>query len=730
MFTQSHAATVENRSGRLLPRLRRLAAGAVLLALCLPLATLARAQSGDGGSEGGLFFKTSTPGQYYEAPLLRTDVRLGVAGTIIRATVRQHFINPSNAWMEGVYVFPLPEQSAVDRLVMEIGDRRVVGEIKGRVEAKQIYEQAAAAGQHASLVESERPNIFTTSVANIGPGEQVVVEIQYQDRVYIDAGVYSLRFPMVVGPRYIPGGGVSMVADRPTEGTTSVPDSTRITPPVLQPGQGKINPIVLEIALAPGFAVERVTSPYHPIITKEGEDGSKTITLAEGDVPADRDFVLEWTPAPTNAPAASLFAEQRGDDVYLFAMLTPAGGDQSHKRRLPRDVVFVIDTSGSMGGTSIGQARKALSMALDRLGTEDRFNVIQFNSVTDALYESLQPWNAATLRQAQAYVAALDATGGTEMRPALQLALDGETPAGRLKQVVILTDAAVGNEAELFDDIAGRLGEARLFTIGIGTAPNSYFMRKAAELGRGSFTHIGDVGEVSQRMTELLRKLEQPALTDIAVRWPDGLAPELYPATVPDLYAGLPVTFSARLPGTTLDAIAGQLAIEGRDGDRVWRHGIGLDRARAASGVAAVWARDKLFAIEDGQWRGADVAQLRRAATAHALAYELVSSYTSLVAVDTQVVRPQGERLASAPIPTNLPQGWDYGKVFGEGGLPAPDAIMQPISFTGSPMDGLRLPQTATPAQLQMLLGIALILVATALFFAGRFTTSTRRTQS
>lgn len=713
MFTLNQPVTVDSRGGTLLSRFGRVI-GAALLACGLLPATV-HAQAGEDTPKGGLFFKTCTPGQYYEAPLLRTDVKLDVAGTIIRATVRQSFINPSNAWMEGVYVFPLPEQSAVDRLVMEIGERRVVGEIKERVEAKQIYEAAAAAGQHASLVESERPNIFTTSVANIGPGQQVVVEIQYQDRVQIDAGVYSLRFPMVVGPRYIPAGAVSMVADRPGGGTASVPDAARITPPVLQPGQGKINPVALKISLTPGFAVDQVTSPYHAVITKDGDDGSKTVTLAEGDVPADRDFVLEWTPAPTTAPAASLFGEQRGDDVYLLAMLTPAAGDQSQKPRLPRDVVFVIDTSGSMGGTSIGQAKKALSMALDRLGTEDRFNVIQFNSVTDALYDGLQPWNAATLRESQAYVAALQATGGTEMRPALQLALGGETPAGRLKQVVFLTDAAVGNEAELFDDIAKRLGDARLFTIGIGTAPNSYFMRKAAELGRGSFTHISDIGEVSERMTELLRKLEQPAVTDIAVRWPDGVKAEMYPATVPDIYAGLPVTFSARLPHAKLEALAGQLAIEGRDGDKLWRHGIDLGLARPGAGVAAVWARDKLFAIEDSQWRGADPAAMRKAATAHALAYELVSSYTSLVAIDKAVVRPQGDGMASAQVPTNLPQGWDYRKVFGsagEGALPAPDAIMQPINFSGTPMDGMRLPQTATPAQLRMLIGGLLIGVA------------------
>lgn len=731
-------------SGRAFSRIRGAAAVILASLISLLLATSAvHAQSGEAAPNGGLFFKSDKAGAFYEAPILRTEVKLAVAGTIVRATVRQHFANPSSAWLEGVYVFPLPEQSAVDHLVMEIGARRVVGQIKPREEAKKAYEQAAAAGQRASLVESERPNIFTTSVANIGPGEKVVVEIQYQDRVDIDAGTYSLRFPMVVGPRYIPAGAVRLVAERPNDSensgdensiggnsgggwaddTARVPDASRITPPVLHPREGKINPVTLSVDFAPGFPVARVTSLYHPVVVTDADTdtdihGAKTITLAEGDVPADRDFVLEWMPKPSLTPATSLFAEQRGDDVYLFATLTPPTAEQEAPH-LPRDVVFVIDTSGSMGGTSIGQAKAGLLLALERLTPADRFNVIQFNSRTDSLYGELKPWTGETLRQARAYVDRLNADGGTNIRPALRQALDGETPPGRLKQVIFLTDAAVGNEAELFDDIARRLGDARLFTIGIGTAPNSYFMRKAAELGRGTFTYIGDITEVGERMTELLRKLEQPALTDIAVRWPDGLpaSVEMYPATVPDLYAGVPVTFSARLAGTKLDQLSGELAIEGLDGDGAWRNGIDIGQARVADGVAAVWARAKLSAIEDGQWRGGDPASVREAATAHALAYDLVSSYTSLVAIDEDVVRPREEPLASTQVPTNLPHGWVHEKVFGptgDGGatLPAPDQMMRKINFSGTPLDGLSLPKTATPAMVHLLVGLSL-LVAT-----------------
>jgi Ca-activated chloride channel family protein len=690
-------------------------------------------RAADGAPEGGLFFKTNKPGVYYEAPLVRSDVEIAVAGTILRATVRQDFINPSDAWLEGVYVFPLPERSAVDRLTMEVGGRRIVGEIKERAEAQRIYDTAAAAGRQASLVSQQRPNIFTSAVANIGPGEKIAVEIQYQDSVAVEDGIYSLRFPMVVAPRYIPGGamltasaggeeadatasaapGGGWAADRP-----SVPDASRITPPVLAPDQGKINPVTLTVDLNPGFALDRVISLYHPIVKTEAGDGRLAIALARSDVPADRDFVLEWFPAAADAPAAAIFAEERNGDLYLSAVIAPAPAAATD-RAPPRDVTFVIDTSGSMGGPSIVQAKSALSLALDRLTPDDRFNVIQFNSVTNALFADVTPWNAETLAAAQAYVGGLEANGGTEMRPALRMALAGAAQAGRLKQVVFLTDAAIGNEAELFDDIAGRLGEARLFTIGIGAAPNSYFMRKAAELGRGSFTYIGAVGETGAKMGELLRKLERPALTGLGVAWPEALRPsvEMYPATLPDLYRGQPVTFSARLPGTTLERLAGNLALAGQEGGGNWTAGIDLGRAQAGSGIAAVWARAKLDAIEDRQWRGADLAVLRKEATAHALAYELVSAYTSLVAVAEPIVRPPGTTPKTVQVPTNLPEGWNYEKVFGPtgeagGAGKAPGALMREIDFTGTPLDVLSLPQTATPAMLNLLIGAALLAAA------------------
>jgi Ca-activated chloride channel family protein len=317
------------------------------------------------------------------------------------------------------------------------------------------------------------------------------------------------------------------------------------------------------------------------------------------------------------------------------------------------------------------------------------------------------------------------------MKPALQMALGGDVSPGRLHQVVFLTDGAVGNEAELFEDIHARLGDTRLFTIGIGSAPNSWFMRKAAEVGRGSFTYIGDIAEVAERTGELLRKLGEPVLTDIALGWPAaaGDTVQVLPAPVPDLYRGEPVTFTARLPGVTQAALGGTLSLDGRLAGGTWHEAVDLSATRPASGIASLWARDKLGDIEDGLWRGGDADSIHKEATALALNYGLVSTYTSLVAVDRTIVRPDTAPLHHQPVATNLPQGWEYDKVFGgtttgappvqqdsiENFAPAPEPTLAPaprmreVQAPAGTQLAMTLPRTATPAPLHLVIGVVLL---------------------
>ena len=402
-------------------------------------------------------------------------------------------------------------------------------------------------------------------------------------------------------------------------------------------------------------------------------------------------------------PAAGLFAEQRDDGAYALVMLMPPVWE-SDAERLPREVVFVIDTSGSMHGASLDQAKRSLALALPRLDPRDRFNVIRFSDRTSALFTAPQTADADAIRRALAYVADLVSEGGTEMVPAFARALDGQFDSTRLRQVVFLTDGAVADEKELFTLVRDRMGDSRLFTVGIGSAPNGYFMRETARLGRGTFTYIGNVDEVRQRMEALLTKLEKPAITDLVLDTP-GEA-EVFPRRLPDLYHGEPLVVALRL-----DRLVGVLAIAGRRAGKTWRSTLDLASARPLAGVAKVWARDKMRDLQDGTHTGVDAAVVRDAVTRLAVAHQLMSPYTSLVAVDRTPARPAAEAIHRRDVPVNMPAGWSREKVTGEISA-AFEAGLQPASFV--------LPTTATAAELKMIVGALLLLLAAIAFLGAR----------
>ena len=577
-----------------------------------------------------------------------------------RATVRQSFRNPHADWFEGIYSFPLPENAAVDHLRMRIGERVVEGEIRERQAAKASYEQAKTEGRRATLVEQERPNIFTTSVANIGPGETVQVEIEYQQTLRYDQGRYSIRFPMVVGPRYVPAG---------------VEDAARIVPAVLRPGEnaGQINPVKLQVSLDAGVPVSDVESAYHRIGVRKSGDSRQQITLA-GDNFANKDFELAWTLAPGRAPAAALFTEKKGDRHYGLLMVVPPAQERQG-RAIPREVIFVIDTSGSMHGASIAQAKEALELAIRRLTPADSFNVIEFNSYARALFSQARPAEAGNIENAVRWVRELRAQGGTEMDKALNLALDGQSHEGRIRQIVFLTDGAVGNEDALLRMIRDRLGDSRLFTVGIGSAPNSHFMTKAAQFGAGTFTYIGKIEEVKEKMNALFSKLESPVLKGLTIDWGNSKGVEAWPKAVPDLYLGEPVVvlFSA-------DSVADEIKVAG-----LMAHNTPLAEA---GGLGTLWAREKISNLMDAMRGGAPEEEVRPGVLQLALDHHLVSKYTSLVAVDKTPARARDELLKSAGMPTNLPEGWSYDAVFGE------------------------LPRGATDARFNLLAGLLLLMSA------------------
>jgi Ca-activated chloride channel family protein len=642
---------------------------------------------------GELLLQTATPGEYTVAPTVETEAAIQVTGMIARTRLTQSFHNPGTEAVEGIYVFPLPENAAVDHLSMRIGEREIEGVIQEKDAARKTYEQAKTDGRKAALVEQRRPNLFTNSVAHIGPGEMVRVTIEYQQTLAYDNGRYRLRFPLAITPRYVPAAApVEALPDDPK--TVDAASAEALLQPAFAQESGSylVNPVDIAVAIDAGMPLGDVASTYHDAKIDKRADGRVVVSLAKDQEEADHDFELTWTVAPGSAPQAALFTETLGGKDYGLLMVVPPAMDPIQKAaldRVPRETVLIVDTSGSMQGVSLDQAKAALREALNRLTERDRFNVLEFNSVTRPLWPKALPATPANLAAALDWVGKLQADGGTEMAPALTFALDGTETPGYLRQVVFMTDGGVSNEDELLKLIAARLGRSRLFTVGIGSAPNAHFMTKAAQFGRGTFTYIGDVREVHEKMAKLLEKIEAPVLQDVSIRWADGSPVETYPDRVPDLYLGEPVVVAA-----SAARLAGTVVVSGTRGNQPWSVALTPIPSPDASGVGALWARAKIAALMDAMRRGGDADAYRREVIDVALAHHLVSAYTSLVAVDVTptATGPSKRAIVKAALPR------------GTGGTAS-------------------IPQTDTPATLELLLGLLALGAAAVVATIGRSAT-------
>jgi Ca-activated chloride channel homolog len=661
---------------------------------------------------GGLLLKSNEAGKYLEAPRVATDFTVTISGPTARTIVTQQFNNPSDGWIEGVYVFPLPENSAVDSLKIISGNHVIVGEVKEKQIAKVIYETAKSNGEAASLLEQDRPNMFTNSIANIGPHEKVVVQIEYQQTIAQSSGIYDLRLPLVVAPRYNPAPLVQNV-DFGTKGLGTTQTEAQ-QPPVIDPVlNAPGNPVSITVHLNAGFELGAVKSAFHKIDMVENGPEARDISLS-GVVPADKDFELSWA-AKGQSPQAGLFSESVGGHDYMLGFVTPPliASTLNH----PRDITFVIDNSGSMDGASMPQAKDSLLFGLDQLKPTDRFNVIRFDDTMDNLFGASEPATETHISEAKAFVNNLQANGGTEMIPPMKAALSDATPTDKnfLRQIVFITDGSIGNEQELFDTIAKGRGRTRVFMVGIGSAPNTFLMTRAAELGRGTFTQIGEGTQVIDRMKELFGKIGNPVITDLKAQL-FGSTAQLTPHDLPDLYQGEPVMVMA-----DSNTLSGVLKITGMIGETPWEVKLPLINAAKGTGISKLWARRKIAELEVASTLGSiDQATADKAVLAVALQHHLVSSQTSLVAVDTAPKRPAGYKLTRADVPLMLPAGWVWDSVFGDM-APSPTvphteqkaeayyvqlAKLTEANSAAAPAQQVNLPQTATNAEVLALLGL------------------------
>jgi len=662
---------------------------------------LLNAAVANNASYSSLWLKNNDSTEKHDATTLATNVSMSISGPILRAKVRQVFRNPSQFWSEGIYTFPLPEQAVVDRLRLVIGKRVIEGQIHEKQAAKKIYQQAREAGKRTSLLNHHRTNVFTTSVANIGPGEMIIVEFEYQQILDFKGERFALRFPMLNTPKFTP--------------PRSRLDSKFVEPinVMRKEHDAPGNPVTIEVDLKAGFPIETLMSSSHAVTTKKISEEHYKVTVDSMAQPSNRDFVLSWGLKSSGKPMVSVLREDVKGESYGLLMVMPPQPEHGTKISMPRELVLVLDVSGSMQGESIDQARASVLKALSQLRPEDSFNIVWFNTRAWKLYSSSKAATQDNLNFARRKILDENANGGTDMRPALRLALRGAQDSERLRQVVFITDGAVSNEAELFSEIRRNLGRSRLFTVGIGSAPNGYFMRKAARAGRGTFTYVSKPDEVNKKINYLLRQLASPALTDLKLDLNDLSAMVLPQHPLPDLYLGEPVYVAFK--ASKFPEIA---ALSGTLGGVPSQLSVPLYNSVQHDGIAVEWVRRKITVLQAIHDEPSDIKidgnestqghenykqKIKNEIVDLAVAHHQVSKFTSLVAVDVTPDVEKGEAynfsvnraggmLKTDRIPANHPKGW--------------------VGQSTVQKKGIRLAQTATDGEYRLLIGFELLLVA------------------
>ena len=601
--------------------------------------------------QSGEFLFSPTDGETFYAPHITTHIDATINGLLAEVIYTQEFSNPTEQWLEGHYRFPLPDNASVNQMTMRIGERIIEGKIHEKEIAKKMYREAKKAGKSAALTQQQRPNLFSQHVANIAPHETIRITLRYLQPINYQQGTFEWRLPTTITPRYNPSSN--------TPSTEAEPSLAALDYSISPSGWSQtasstpnINSFTLDIVLNSGLPLKQIDALYHDITIKK-ENEKHSITLRHKKETMDRDFVLQWEPSNSNAPTAALFKEVINGQHYAMVMLVPPT-QLTRKNRLARDIIFIIDTSGSMGGSSIKQAKRSLILAIEQLTPQDRFNIIEFNSTSQSLYDDYTAANSTSLHYAKHWIKNLNASGGTEMLPALQEAFNHSESTERLQQIIFITDGAVSNEKTLFHSINTQLNNARLFTVGIGSAPNSFFMRKAAQFGRGSYTHIGNIDEVEIKMAALFQKLNNTTHKDINIDW--GANAEQYPEKVTELYAGEALIVSAKLTheNTTI-------SISGESASGPWQKTITPSTnvpLEQSSGIASLWARQKIEQLEDKGITGQlDNNSLRTKILETALEHQLVSRFTSFIAIEEEISKPSAEKTSVKHIKNAQPQG-------------------------------------------------------------------------
>src|SRR5437660_4303992 len=453
-------------------------------------------------------------------PLKHTDVKAEISGFLARATVTQEFENPFKEKIEAVYTFPLPQNAAVDDMTMLVGDRTVRGKILRREEAQAVYEAAKTNGQTASLLNQERPNIFTQSVANILPGEQIRITVSYVETLKYEDGSYEFVFPMVVGPRYIPGNATGAQPNSMGDGLAPdadrVPDTSRITPQPVPEGMRVGHDVSIDLTLDAGVPIDGLNSRMQEVDVERPDDHRAHIRLKDQATIPNKDFIFRYDVAGQKISDALLTHSTANGGFFTLILQPPER--VTVEDVTPKELIFVLDTSGSMSGFPIEKAKETMKLALDNLYPYDTFNLITFSGDEHILFPEPVPATKDNLAKAQAFLESRTGGGGTEMMKAIKASMDPSDAQDHVRIVVFMTDGYVGNDMEIIGEVQ-KHPNARVFSFGIGSSVNRFLLDGMAKYGRGEVEYVGLNDDGSAAAKRFHERIRNPLLTDISIDW-------------------------------------------------------------------------------------------------------------------------------------------------------------------------------------------------------------------
>ena len=644
-------------------------------------------------TEGSLigYDKSGVPS--LECPLKHTDVKADVTGFLARVTVTQEFVNTAPDKIEAVYVFPLPHLAAVDTMDMYVGERHVKGLIKRREEARAIYEAARDAGKMAALLDQERPNIFTQHVANIRGGDKVRIVISYVERLKYEDGNYEWVFPMVVGPRYIPGTPIGKAGNGWAYDTNQVPDASKITPVVAKPGTRAGHDISLAVSIDTGVPLQSLNSKSHEVFTERPAANRALVRLKDQATIPNKDFVLKYDVSGGKIEDAILM--HRAERGGFFTLILQPPDKTNVEDITPKELVFVLDTSGSMSGFPIEKAKETMKLALEGLNPRDTFNLITFAGDTHVLFPQPVPATRENLRQAQEFLASRRGGGGTEMMKAIITALAPSSSQSGIRVVCFMTDGYVGNEEEIIREVK-KYSNARVFSFGIGSSVNRFLLDKMAEAGRGEVEYVALNEDGSAAARRFHERVRNPLLTDIKIDWGGLPVTDVIPSRIPDVFSAKPIVVTGRYSGPA----KGSIKLQGTYAGRTITRQIAVDMPASEPKhdvLATLWARTRIDSLMLEPNSREEITQL-------GLQYRLMTQFTSFVAVEETIVT-DGGKPRRVDVPVEMPEGVSYEGVFGTEEAKANFAAAQPVGivmrrgtgFAGGPATSAKSMPAAPP---------------------------------